>query len=93
MLMKKKLKISAKNFKKKNKKKIGLAVKRCRFCFDVELKENIDYKNASLLKGFLTDCGNILASRVSGNCHACQKKLTNAIKLSRTVALIEFCSH
>lgn len=93
MLIRKKLKISAKNFKKKNKKKIGLTVKRCRFCFDSELKQNIDYKNASLLKSFLTDSGNILSARVSGNCHACQKILTNAVKLSRTMALIEFCSH
>lgn len=93
MLMKKKMNMAGKNFKKKNRKKVSLMAKRCRFCYDQELKNNIDYKNASLLKGFLTDCGNILSARVSGNCHGCQKRLTNAIKLSRTMALIEFCAH
>lgn len=81
-----------KNIKKKNKKKIGLLPKKCRFCFDPELKANIDYKNSSLLKGFLTDCGNILSARVSGNCHTCQKKVSEAIRFSRTMALIQFCA-
>jgi small subunit ribosomal protein S18 len=81
---------ATKNFKKK--KKVGLLPKKCRFCFDNELRRNIDYKNSSLLKGFLTDSGNILAARVSGNCHACQKRVSDAIRLSRTMALIPFCA-
>lgn len=93
MLMKRKMNVAGKNFKKKNRKKVNLMAKRCRFCYDLELKNNLDYKNASLLKGFLTDSGNILSARISGNCHSCQKCLTNAIKLSRTMALIEFCAH
>lgn len=93
MLMKRKINVAGKNFKKKNRKKVNLMAKRCRFCYDLELKNNLDYKNASLLKGFLTDSGNILSARISGNCHSCQKRLTNAIKLSRTMALIEFCAH
>jgi small subunit ribosomal protein S18 len=86
-------KLSSKNnIKAKKKKKIGLLPKKCRFCFDEELKKNIDYKNSSLLKGFLTDCGNIFSARVSGNCHSCQKKIAGAIRLSRTMALIQFCA-
>ena len=85
-------KLSSKNIKAKKKKKIGLLPKKCRFCFDEELKKNIDYKNSSLLKGFLTDCGNVFSARVSGNCHSCQKKVASAIKLSRTMALIQFCA-
>ncbi len=77
---------------RKVKKKVSLISKKCRFCYDAELKKFIDYKNASLLKGFLTDCGNILAAKVSGNCHACQKKVSQAIRLSRTIALIPFCA-
>ena len=92
MFKKENRKTSSKNLKKKNKKKVGLLPKKCRFCFDPELKRNVDYKNSSLLKGFLTDSGNILAARVSGNCHSCQKRISNAIRLSRTMALIEFCA-
>lgn len=76
----------------KKVKKMVIFPKKCRFCFDFELKKSIDYKNSSLLKGFLTDSGNILSARVSGNCAACQKKLSSAIRLSRTMALIQFCS-
>jgi small subunit ribosomal protein S18 len=89
--MKRNSKITNKNTKKM-KKKVGVLPKKCRFCFDPELKQTIDYKNSSLLKGFLTDCGNILSARVSGNCAACQKRISGAIRLSRTMALIQFCA-
>lgn len=85
-------KMNTKKNTKKIKKKVSLLPKKCRFCFDEELKQAIDYKNSSLLKGFLTDSGNILSARVSGNCVACQKKLSSAIRLSRTMALIQFCA-
>ena len=92
-----KLKPDSKLLKKKTKKKFGsnaiVGAKRCRFCHDKDLKSNLDYKNTSLLKGFLTDCGKIVSARSFGTCHACQKKLSNAIKLSRTMALIPFCAH
>jgi small subunit ribosomal protein S18 len=77
---------------RKNRKKNSLIPKKCKFCYDIELKGNIDYKNSSLLKNFLTDSGNILAARVSGNCSACQKKVSSAIRLSRIMALIPFCA-
>ena len=93
MFKKLKLKASSKIVKKKSKKSLNTAPKRCRFCMDAELKKSIDYKNASLLKSFLTDCGNILSARTSGNCHSCQKMLTQSIKVSRIMALIEFCVH
>jgi small subunit ribosomal protein S18 len=91
-----KLKPDSKLLKKKAKKKFGSGVslvKRCRFCSDKELQSNLDYKNSSLLKGFLTDSGKIVSARSAGTCHGCQKKLCRAIKLSRTMALIPFCSH
>jgi small subunit ribosomal protein S18 len=88
-----KVKASSRILKKRNKKLNSNILKRCRFCSDKDLKNSINYKNASLLKGFLTDCGKILSSKVSGNCYACQKKLSSEIKISRIMALIPFCSH
>ena len=91
-----KLKPDQKLLKKKARKKniTGIATsKSCKLCSDKEIKGSIDYKNASFLKGFLTDSGKIVSSRAAGTCHSCQKKLCSAIKLSRTMALIQFCSH
>jgi small subunit ribosomal protein S18 len=93
MARKIKLKFNAKLIKKKAKKNLISSSKRCRFCADEKLKVTIDYKNSSLLKSFLIDCGKILPSRISGNCHACQKRVTSAIKFSRAMALIPFCAH
>lgn len=87
-----KLKISSRILKKKTKKTATFA-KKCRFCLDAQLKLTLDYKNASLLKNFLTECGKILPARVSGNCSLCQRNLMEAIKKSRIMALIPFCSH
>lgn len=92
MARKIKLKINAKTLKKKVKKGLLSTGKRCRFCHDQRLKATIDYKNSSLLKCFLIDCGKILPARISGNCHSCQKKVCAEIKISRNMALIPFCA-
>ncbi len=60
----------------------------CRFCENENLK--IDYKNAELLRLFLTDRGKIIPRRISGNCSRHQHELTRAIKRSRHIALILF---
>ena len=93
MFKKSKLKVNSKIIKKKNKKMNLNQSRRCRFCNDRELKSGIDYKNASLLKNFLTDCGKILSAKISGNCYLCQKNVCREIKKSRIMALIPFCSH
>ncbi len=59
----------------------------CRFC---ENKTDIDYKDAKLLKSFLTERGKILPKRATGNCDRHQRQLTRAIKTSRTIALIPY---
>jgi small subunit ribosomal protein S18 len=95
MFNKFRLKPDQKLLKKKARKKnivVG-AARRCRLCSDKEMQGSINYKNASFLKGFLTDSGKIISSRSAGTCHGCQKELCRAIKLSRTMALIPFCSH
>jgi len=89
MTKKIKLKISARLLKKRPRKSQG-AGKQCRFCESVEQTQNIDYKNATFLKGFLTERGKILPSRVSGTCCLHQRKLARAIKKARTMALLPY---
>ena len=88
MANKLRLKVSSRLVKKKNKRFGANAKKQCRLAnFDF-----VDYKDAELLKSFLTERGKILPSRISGNCAKKQRQLTSAIKLARTMALIPYCA-
>ena len=42
--------------------------------------ENIDYKDAALLRKFISDRGKIRARRVSGNCSQHQRDVAVAVK-------------
>lgn len=59
----------------------------CRFCFD---KTPLDYKDANLLKNFLTERGRIIPRRTSGNCLRHQRRLTQAVKRAREIAILSF---
>lgn len=59
----------------------------CRFCLD---KIAIDYKDAGLLRNFLSERGRIVPRRMSGNCLGHQRELTVAVKRARTIALVAF---
>lgn len=85
-----KLKISVRLLKKKFRRKAFRASKHCRFCSSAEQKGNLDYKNATFLRGFLTERGKILPSRISGNCCLHQRQLSKAIRKARTVALLPY---
>ncbi|MBD3273574.1 30S ribosomal protein S18 [Candidatus Dependentiae bacterium] len=87
-----KLKVSSRLLKKKVRKQSYLSQKHCRFCADKEQEQFLDYKNANLLKSFLTERGKILPSRVSGNCFFHQRQLANQIKIARSMALLPYCS-
>ena len=50
----------------------------------------IDYKDVSLLKKFISERGKILPRRVTGTSARAQRKLTNAIKRARIVALLPY---
>ena len=50
----------------------------------------IDYKDVSLLKKFISERGKILPRRVTGTSAKAQRKLTNAIKRARIVALLPY---
>lgn len=62
--------------------------KYCRFC--AEKVEFIDYKNAKLLRGFMTERGKILSRKMTGTCSRHQRQLTKAIKRARSVALLPY---
>lgn len=87
-----KLKISMRLTKKRFRKQAPKGKKHCRFCCSDENVLNIDYKNATFLRGFLTERGKILPSRISGNCCLHQRALSREIRKARTMALIPYCS-
>ncbi len=60
----------------------------CSFCVD-KIKD-IDYKDVSKLRRYLTERGKILPRRISGNCAKHQRQLTLAIKRARNIALLPF---
>ncbi len=60
----------------------------CRFCSGKET--DLDYKNAELLKNFITERGKIIPRRISGVCAMHQRVLAREIKKARTIALLPF---
>jgi small subunit ribosomal protein S18 len=73
------------------KKKFFYRRKRvCKFC--VEKLEYIDFKDVKMLQQFIPERGKILPRRISGTCALHQRKLQNAIKHARTVALLPFAT-
>lgn len=86
-----KLKVSGRLFRKKVKKQTFLAPKRCRFSNNKDLQVALDYKNVNLLRGFMTERGKILPSRVSGNSMFWQRRMATEIKRSRFMALLPYC--
>lgn len=85
-----KLRISNRLLKKKLRRTTFGSKKHCRFCANSDNVVSLDYKNASFLRGFLTERGKILPSRISGNCALHQRKLSGMIKKSRTIALLPY---
>ena len=72
-------------FKKMSRKK-----KYCRFC--AKNIDYIDYKDVELLQNFLTDRSKMRTRNSSGNCAKHQRKISNAIKNARVMALLPFVS-
>lgn len=60
----------------------------CAFC--VDKVEEIDYKDISKLRKFVSDRSKILPRRVTGTCARHQRELTRAIKRARFVALMPY---
>lgn len=62
-----------------------------KFCrFSAEKFTEIDYKDAGLLREYITETGKIIPSRITGTCAKYQRMLTTAIKRARFLALIPY---
>ena len=62
----------------------------CRFC--VERIDDINYKDVRLLMSFISERGKIVPRRISGVCTPHQRRLGQAIKQARNIALIPFAA-
>ena len=62
----------------------------CKFC--VEKIDGIDYKDVRLLGQFVAESGKIVPRRLTGVCTPHQRRLSDAIKQARNIALLPFAS-
>jgi small subunit ribosomal protein S18 len=62
----------------------------CRFCADKN--SAVDYRDPNTLKLFVTERGKIIPRRISGNCAHHQRKVANAIRRARQIALLPYTS-
>ena len=66
--------------------------RRRRYCrFSAEGIKEIDYKDADLLKDFISENGKIIPARITGTKARYQRQLTTAIKRARFLALLPYC--
>jgi len=66
------------------RKKVG------RFC--VERIDDINYKDVKMLHAFVAERGKIVPRRISGVCAPHQRRLCDAIKKARNIALLPFAA-
>lgn len=63
----------------------------CEFC---ERKAGeVDYKDVVTLKKFISEKGKILPRRATGTCAKHQRKVTEAVKRARNVALLPYTTN
>lgn len=58
--------------------------------FTAEGVKEIDYKDVNTLKGYITETGKIVPSRITGTSARYQRQLAAAIKRARYLALLPF---
>ncbi|MBU2965053.1 30S ribosomal protein S18 [Amphritea sp. 2_MG-2023] len=65
--------------------------RRRKFCrFTAEGVTEIDYKDLDTLKGYITETGKIVPSRITGTKARYQRQLATAIKRARYIALLPY---
>ena len=65
--------------------------RRKKFCrFTAEGVKYIDYKDLAILKGYVTETGKIVPSRITGTKSFYQRQLAVAIKRARFLALLPY---
>jgi small subunit ribosomal protein S18 len=65
--------------------------RRRKFCrFTAEHITEIDYKDITILKNYITESGKIVPSRITGTRAKYQRQLSRAIKRARYLALLPY---
>ena len=65
--------------------------RRKKFCrFTAEDVKQIDYKDLGMLKGYITETGKIVPSRITGTRSFYQRQLAVAIKRARYLGLLPY---
>lgn len=65
--------------------------RRKKYCrFTAEGIAEIDYKDISMLKNYITETGKIVPSRITGTKSKYQRQLAQAIKRARFLALLPY---
>ena len=65
--------------------------KRRRYCrFSAEGINEVDYKDVSILKDFITENGKLIPVRITGTKARYQRQLSTAVKRARFLALLPF---
>ena len=65
--------------------------RRRKFCrFSAEGVDRIDYKDLETLKGYITETGKIVPSRITGTSARYQRQLTRAVKRARFLSLLPY---
>ena len=62
----------------------------CKFC--VEKIDTVNYKDVRLLGQFVAESGKIVPRRLTGVCTPHQRRVADAIKQARNIALLPFAS-
>ena len=65
--------------------------RRRKFCkFTAEKIKEIDYKDISILRNYITESGKIVPSRITGTRAKYQRQLSRAIKRARYLSLLPY---
>ena len=65
--------------------------RRRKYCrFTAEGIKEVDYKDISLLKDFISENGKLIPARITGTKSRYQRQLTTAVKRARFLALLPF---
>ena len=62
----------------------------CYFC--VNKIDEVDYKDLSLVRRFVNEKNKITARRSTGTCAKHQRRIANAVKRAREMALLAYCT-
>jgi len=66
--------------------------RRRRYCrFTAEGVKEIDYKDLTTLKAYVSETGKIVPSRITGTKAKYQRQLARAVKRARFLALLPYC--